>query len=92
MKIAFLHSLGPVRTVAEEPSIESFLDASVRFQTGTPAESIVLRRDQKSEIPERESLERVIPFRIYVALGVGVIIVVGWVVYSGQRLLGFSAD
>jgi amino acid transporter len=38
-------------------------------------------------MPHRESLERVIPFRTYVALGVGVIIGVGWVVYSGQWLL-----
>ncbi len=38
--------------------------------------------DQKN----RETLERSIPFRNYVALGLGVIVGVGWVVYSGQWL------
>ena len=36
--------------------------------------------------PRRETLEHVIKFRTYVALGVGVIVGVGWVVYSGQWL------
>jgi len=35
---------------------------------------------------QRETLERSIPFRNYVALGLGVIVGVGWVVYSGQWL------
>ncbi len=34
----------------------------------------------------RETLERSIPFRNYIALGLGVIVGVGWVVYSGQWL------
>jgi APA family basic amino acid/polyamine antiporter len=34
----------------------------------------------------RESLERSIPFRSYIALGLGIIVGVGWVVYSGQWL------
>jgi amino acid transporter len=34
----------------------------------------------------RESLEKSIPFHHYVALGLGVIVGVGWVVYSGQWL------
>jgi APA family basic amino acid/polyamine antiporter len=36
--------------------------------------------------PQRESLERSIPFRSYIALGLGIIVGVGWVVYSGQWL------
>ncbi len=36
--------------------------------------------------PQRETLERAIPFRSYVALGLGIIVGVGWVVYSGQWL------
>ena len=35
---------------------------------------------------QREVLERSIPFRSYIALGLGVIVGVGWVVYSGQWL------
>ena len=35
---------------------------------------------------EREKLERVIPFRNYIALGLGVIVGVGWVIYTGQLL------
>jgi len=35
---------------------------------------------------QRETLERSIPFRSYVALGFGVIVGVGWVVYTGQWL------
>jgi amino acid transporter len=54
---------------------------------GILLEPIVLSAKQKSGMPHRESLERVIPFRTYIALGVGVIIGIGWVVYSGQWLL-----
>ena len=36
---------------------------------------------------QRQSLDHVIRFRTYVALGVGVIVGVGWVVYSGEWLL-----
>ncbi len=36
--------------------------------------------------PQRETLEHSIPFRSYVALGLGVIVGVGWVVYSGLWL------
>ncbi len=39
-----------------------------------------------TERHQRETLERSIPFRSYVALGLGVIVGVGWVVYSGQWL------
>jgi len=39
-----------------------------------------------AEHHQRETLERSIPFRNYVALGLGVIVGVGWVVYSGQWL------
>jgi amino acid transporter len=39
-----------------------------------------------TEHHQRETLERGIPFRNYVALGLGVIVGVGWVVYSGQWL------
>ncbi|HPE32209.1 MAG TPA: APC family permease [Parvularculaceae bacterium] len=35
---------------------------------------------------QREALERSIPFGHYIAIGVGVIVGVGWVVYSGQWL------
>jgi len=35
---------------------------------------------------QRETLKRSIPFRNYVALGLGVMVGVGWVVYSGQWL------
>ena len=35
---------------------------------------------------ERETLERAIPFRNYIAIGLGVIVGVGWVIYSGQFL------
>ncbi len=35
---------------------------------------------------ERETLERAIPFRNYIAIGLGVIVGVGWVVYSGRFL------
>lgn len=37
--------------------------------------------------PQRDTLEHVIPFRSYVALGLGVIVGVGWVVYTGQWML-----
>ena len=39
-----------------------------------------------SDHSNRETLERSIPFRSFVALGLGVIVGVGWVVYSGQWL------
>lgn len=42
--------------------------------------------NQAAEHHQRETLERSIPFHSYVALGVGVIVGVGWVVYSGQWL------
>jgi len=35
---------------------------------------------------QRQALERSIPFRSYVALGLGVIVGVGWVVYTGEWL------
>ena len=38
------------------------------------------------ELPQREALERSVPFRSYIALGLGIIVGVGWVVYSGQWL------
>ncbi|MBL4639502.1 MAG: APC family permease [Kordiimonadaceae bacterium] len=37
-------------------------------------------------LPEREQLERVVSFKNYVAIGFGVIIGVGWVVYAGKWL------
>ena len=43
-----------------------------------------------TEHHQRETLERSIPFRSYVALGLGVIVGVGWVVYSGQWLQVFG--
>ena len=42
--------------------------------------------NELADHPQRETLERSIPFRNYVALGLGVIVGVGWVVYSGQWL------
>ena len=42
--------------------------------------------DASNAHPQRETLERSIPFRSYVALGLGIIVGVGWVVYSGQWL------
>jgi len=35
---------------------------------------------------QRETLEKSIPFRNFIALGLGIIVGVGWVVYSGQWL------
>ncbi len=42
--------------------------------------------NELADHPQRETLERSIPFRNYVALGLGAIVGVGWVVYSGQWL------
>ncbi len=42
--------------------------------------------DASHELPQREALERSVPFRSYIALGLGIIVGVGWVVYSGQWL------
>lgn len=42
--------------------------------------------DNEQPPHSRESLERSIPFAHYIAIGVGVIVGVGWVVYSGQWL------
>lgn len=39
-------------------------------------------------VQERAELERVIGFKDYVAIGFGVVIGVGWVVYAGQWLIG----
>lgn len=35
---------------------------------------------------ERETLKKVISFRSYIALGLGIVVGIGWVVYSGQWL------
>ncbi len=35
---------------------------------------------------KRETLEKVISFRSYIALGLGIVVGIGWVVYSGQWL------
>lgn len=34
----------------------------------------------------REQLEKVIPFRSYIALGLGIVVGIGWVIYSGNWL------
>lgn len=40
----------------------------------------------KSEYQKRETLEKVISFKSYIALGLGIVVGIGWVVYSGQWL------
>ncbi len=45
------------------------------------------QREQK-----RESLEKVISFKSYIALGLGIIVGIGWVVYSGQWLTDGSSS
>ena len=40
-----------------------------------------------SEYHNRETLGKVISFKNYIALGLGIVVGIGWVVYSGQWLI-----